>query len=1845
MDPAGSPLDLGFCPSAPCLLVEDSQPEPDSAQDDGEEPQALPGLKRRWRRPGAQDEADGPRIVPGAKAAGGGQEEQEEEGRAGEGAERGPAGGSGPAPLPPPLPPSDSPRALLSQVLEQLPPPLARDTRAADDPRGGAAAAPGSLCTEESGMSQLGFGVLELSQSQNLEGDSTASVVSDKEQLQPKVALEEEELKEDSKGDPDEVTKSGSDSPDSSTPKILQFHKEPARSPTSACHPLDRMPQGKDPSGWHIQDADVLSTQEDMFGQSSTTDGDSAVSRVEAANSPVCTPADSLHVLHLSGQGPLSICASGLPTPSPGITHSVPLIIPRSPTEQGTEAAAGGGKQEEEPKETWTPRLPQSSTPVTQDAPAFTPAFTPIPSQPEFSHDTFLPTPSLEKGPEAQTEKGDGCGISLPADSSEVPEAPASIVEGPLSWPSGEACLLALSASECSQSTEVVQPEETAMETHGPPVEKLGLDGRCSKQQRFNEDSHASTGQPAGRGSTAQVGDDLGSQGHLLCQGSQEPECEAVPETPGEAQGEAELLRDGRPCLLLSHSQEEKVDQHVEPAAAREDSENVLQAAGEPAHPDPGNLKGDPLEDSRKEASLRIGPGVTLKLSDSQPELEGSRSQGVSSAAPGVGLPADISAGRSNLGSVLEEEESLPLLPPQGEGSGEPTTAKEDETAESQAAAAPPGQGSRKSAALPGSPSVTPREDSELGPLPGKEKAPAVTLQEGSHPGSAEDQVESQQKPCGLEREVQLCQKGPELPASLPSETPFHLNLLRKKHVIEPLTGITPPHIGQLKKGPRRHSTPIEATNCPDNTIATSDVTAEGTNNVTVESALTSVEMEESGKGSSEAACEEQGKLSLCMNLVTPVTEESDESLPFSLDKPASSEKKNGSVTGVVSSSRKVPSVFTRVCEVQREEDKAQRPELPCPLFRGDLFNFPSSQEEQEPPATWQSERRLVPLGCGPVQDSGLSAKQTVGCAEEGEAMEVEAAGTQEQKEQRAPQKAASVLVAAGNDGAQTPKSGTSSKGTQAVAEFLRGPTEFTSAATQTVPTGKMEVGTSTAGLWPRQQDTKVQVEEDHESRPARAGHAPGTQHNQHEEGFDLPCPPPGRALRRHIRTIREVRTVVTRLITDIYYKDGAEVERKVVEEREDPIMECQESEVDVSPSRTGGSSLLASGDLGDISSSSKASGLQRMSSGGSSSLSVTHSGPSSGQGGTLLRGGRPCQGAGPGDLAFPGVRKLSPRKGGSQPQSPVQPDHAAVTGVCEEEAQGVNNQRSGRSPLTPRRRGRRGRLTSRSAGARGSLSAVEDLSTTALPEENRPTHATGRPLEGQEQTGVPLRRSISPEIPLQERLGVSPGTELSSASSSSGNSFVGLRVVAKWSSNGYFYSGTITQDVGGVKYKLRFDDGYECDVPGKDILLCDPLPLETEVTALSEDEYFSAGVVKGHRKEAGELFYCIEKEGQRKWYRRRAVILSLEQGNRLREQFGLGPYEPFMPLTKAADISLDNLVEGKRKRRNLGSPSTSNNTTPTRKGPESPQTPHRLSGKRKLVSSEEERSPAKRGRRAALTKPGAACSREAVSPSVSGGDLGDILAPDERWGPMPHNKTLFLGYAFLLTMADPTDKLSSCQEPALSSEEEDFLEVTPYNKHYIGLQLQAGGGFILEEFNESQCSAAYQCFLIADRHCRNRMYFLCLARGIPCVSHIWVYDSCHANELKNYRNYLLPAGYSLQEQRLLDWHSRENPFSKLKVLLVSSEQQEFLELWSEILMMGGAASVKLQESASWSKDVSLAVFDVVVTDASCPAAFLKCAEALQLPVVTQEWVIQSLIAGKKVGFKHPKYQLDSVPS
>ncbi|XP_032624544.1 TP53-binding protein 1 isoform X3 [Chelonoidis abingdonii] len=1951
MDPSQSQLDLGFSQQdTPCLIVEDSQPESAVIEEDtaygclsllalplpnGQSPVLVPNEELEMQRSGSCVLQEIMTSPQGSKlaAGGGGEDRVLEEKLLTE--------------------PMDSSTHLdmtgsLSQVIDRLPQPP-KNNRV---PGMVAAAAEGGgedashcatplLGAEDSGTSQLGFGALELSQSQDVEGDSTLSEEGRGHQLQPAGTLptccnpkrndHNEDLHivrsealstgESYTGAQCQQEKSGRSEVMSSSPRILQQHKEISRIQMSVCDVLEsELPAEKRPDPC-LQESEILSTQEDMFSQSHTTasESDSTITRVEVGGSVACTPAGTLHLLHLSGQGSLgqeslSTYSSGLITPSPGAFGSHPLIITSSPTEQeeakdeqmNISAPGEGGdllqeKQTgDEPVEVGNPPvppgphvLPQVSTPVSQNAPAFVPGSFPIPSQPEFSHDIFISTQSLEEKPSGEEKGGVLLGSCLPADVSETTDVLPKI-------PTGDpqlSCKLVLSASECSQPTRTEGNTSSLKTNQGSENIQVEMDSTLqaselkpcstesySMQLRLSEDSQAllsencekpkreavcATGEPticpvaegvATEGSVAQMACidlscDSGSQtaatlsvqsetsSHTLGQealteikeklSGEASEFEAVPETLCEEQGgerqaeEKQLNEEGcsdpltlsEGLILLRETQEHKGQEVM----AVESSEAFCKNSEKLCDLRHGLVQMD-LETRQKETS---------KDSNVVAEVKSMKDLSLKAAPEDVPKLSEVPPQPSMGESLQQQDDSWPQVK-MDVAPGLASCAK----------MCPGSQGNRSQA----------EGDLKLKQVQKDQQPPPASLERGDevpatpqesqqpHLMTLEKEADMPEKPfktSNLEQEEERAAEQSPCPST---GTLFHFALPKEGDVIQPLTSVTPSLIGQLKMGPRRHSTPIVDGSCPDRTIVTSDLTAEGsigTNNVTVESAMASADvLEECEKGDSGAASEADGKLCLRMNLATPVSEESEGSLPFSLEKPAASERKNGSsaVAGAVASSQKTLSVFSRVCEVRRE-DEARGQDLPASPFRGNLFSFPSTQEEEEEelhdnPEAWQQHQKHIP--CGEIkvsQPAEQNSKHQPSHAKEGEAMEVDI----EKEGKSTQEKLSKALAAHEGDKGQQLWAGTSNKEVQTTGGSVLAPAAV-SAATQTMTgvSSQVEVGTSMAGQRPGQQDAKVQTEESGEKLANAPGDDTESLHSQGEEEFNLPQPPRGRIQHRHMRTIREVRTVVTRIITDVYYVDGAEVERKVIEETEEPVVDCQESETDISPSRTTGGSSLTSGDLGDISSlSSKVSSLHRTSSGASSSLSATHGGSSSGRGTGSFKG--KVSGMEAGEFALPSGRgvlgKLSPRRGAGQPGSPLRASQTGATACEEDEDAALGSRQGGKTPLTPRGRGRRGRPPSRATGTRDAagsgLLGVEDISTTVSPEEK------------------PFVRIVV--------AGPSDSADLSS-----GSSFVGLRVVAKWSSNAYFYSGTITQDVGAGKYKLLFDDGYECDVLGKDILLCDPIPLETEVTALSEDEYFSAGVVKGHRKESGELYYCIEKEGQRKWYKRMAVILSLEQGNKLREQFGLSPYEPITPLTKAADISLDNLVEGKRKRRsNFGSPGTSSSsTTPTRKGLESPRVaPGLLSGKRKLIASEDERSPAKRGRKSAAMKPGAVRAGEFVSPCESGDHTGEPSMLQEHHGPLPHNKTLFLGYAFLLTMATSSDKLAIHQKPsdgpAGSSEEEEEFSI-PYNKEYTALQLRTGAGYILEDFNETQCNAAYQCLLIADQHCRTRKYFLCLASGIPCVSHVWVRDSCHANQLQNYRNYLLPAGYSLQEQRLLEWHPRENPFGNLKVLLVSDQQQNFLELWSEILMTGGAASVKQHYSNAQNKacvllpaDIALGVFDVVVSDSSCPAAVLKCAEALRLPVVSQEWVIQSLIAGERVGYnKHPKYKHDYGP-
>ncbi|XP_062417889.1 TP53-binding protein 1 isoform X3 [Pungitius pungitius] len=893
-----------------------------------------------------------------------------------------------------------------------------------------------------------------------------------------------------------------------------------------------------------------------------------------------------------------------------------------------------------------------------------------------------------------------------------------------------------------------------------------------------------------------------------------------------------------------------------------------------------------------------------------------------------------------------------------------------------------------------------------------------------------------------------------------------------------------------------------------------------------------------SGESGDEAAEKGDGKLSLRMKLVTPVEEGSSER--FSLQKPALSDEDEpvAMVTTVANAVASSPSVFTRVRQVHRQQEA--REDLQggghTTPVRGQLFAPP----QRSSPAS--------SLGCNSLPNS---------------------------QSEPPPQEA-------------SPRETRKAPPTNEPSEHTQAPPPEAPAPNKADARLRAAAVSSPSKL--RQRTVSQQTSFDAPGQRSPAGRG-----EPESPSFRRAAGP---AHRRHVRTIQEVRTTVTRVITDVYYDDGKEVERKVTEENEEPVVDCQVLDSDISPCRTGSS--MTSGDLGDISSlSSKASSLQH-SSGGTSSSGFT----------------RP-------DLIMPPSRgALSPRRGGGQQQRGHR-GHRAGSVVTVNRGYGTPGSRA-LAPLTPRGRARRGRPPSRSSMSRGGAAG-------SLP---RQPHSSSE--------DEPFARMLPPRLPLSpaeaepharsDSLRSSP--EEAGRGGGGGSSLVGLRVVAKWSSNGYFYSGRIVRDTGEGRFRLRFDDGYECEVAGRDILLCDPIPLETEVTALLEDEYFSIGVVRGHKTEGQDLFYSVEKDAQRQWYNRTAIILSLEQGNKLREQHSLGPYEPSTPLAKASDISLDNLVEGKRRRRG-GAPEGQN--TPNRGSSSSPRTPG-PSGKRKLLSSEESRSPAKRGRRGSGAR-----AAQRVGVCNTSGSGTDLPAPSgeaaETHGPLPQNTTLFMGFAFMLTASSEIDRLTN--RPG-SDDEDDYVETGPYNKAYTESQLQAGGGFVLQDFNEEQCKAAYQSLLIADQHCRTRKYLLCLASGVPSVSHLWVRDCCRENKLLNYRNYLLPAGVG-PDEALVEWHPRCSPFKALRVLLVFEKP---VELWAQLISMGGGSSVRQFPADKDSSDIPAGRYEVVVTDSACPAWVETEVTSQDVPLVSPEWLIQSVIRGERLGFhSKPQYRHDYASS
>lgn len=132
-------------------------------------------------------------------------------------------------------------------------------------------------------------------------------------------------------------------------------------------------------------------------------------------------------------------------------------------------------------------------------------------------------------------------------------------------------------------------------------------------------------------------------------------------------------------------------------------------------------------------------------------------------------------------------------------------------------------------------------------------------------------------------------------------------------------------------------------------------------------------------------------------------------------------------------------------------------------------------------------------------------------------------------------------------------------------------------------------------------------------------------------------------------------------------------------------------------------------------------------------------------------------------------------------------------------------------------------------------------------------------------------------------------------------------------------------------------------------------------------------------------------------------------------------------------------------------------------------------------------------------------------------------------------------------------------------------------------------------------------------------------------VSHEWIIECCTSNQLLNCDSFVLPSGWSLIEDRYIDWKVTRSKKSRRSVkalknvaVLMASLHEDFSAFWQRVCKLAGA-EISVLESLD---DITETTEGYILTDEDYPDEMKLKAEHYKIPVVSTVWVVQSLIVG-----------------
>ncbi|XP_071449697.1 uncharacterized protein [Hetaerina americana] len=565
----------------------------------------------------------------------------------------------------------------------------------------------------------------------------------------------------------------------------------------------------------------------------------------------------------------------------------------------------------------------------------------------------------------------------------------------------------------------------------------------------------------------------------------------------------------------------------------------------------------------------------------------------------------------------------------------------------------------------------------------------------------------------------------------------------------------------------------------------------------------------------------------------------------------------------------------------------------------------------------------------------------------------------------------------------------------------------------------------------------------------------------------------------------------------------------------------------------------------------------------------------------------------------------------------------------------------------------------------RKSSRSSETITSSQTSSEN------GRELKSPKscQLGSAVHATIESETP------VTPGSSTLIKEYSEGVIHEGAIAFARFADN-WYYPGKVRKREKDNRWIIDFDDGDVRSIREEFIVAVEVSQGQSLYADVGEKtQEYEPGIVTKIETKKMQVYYTVELDnGETKVLPRSKLCLTEDQVNILKEVV----VDSVLTTPKRkADVSLDNVLEGRTRRKKSTTSLSTTKAGSSTPGPSKSLSVTKLeatvldsssvvgtasdcselgydgiSGLEPAASPKPVITPGSKGkgpgRRKGVNKQLKLTDVES-STSISTRKSSSIQS---QLGPIPSKgSTLFKGKYYILSYGSDNiiqiqkhDVIKPLTDTSTDGDGTDTGEgeftTLPFDKKHLRKQLEAGGGKVFDRFKD-ECIGK-SCFLISNRPNLTPDYVLALAADIVVVSHEWIINCCIQDKKLPFEDNVLSIGWSLEKKRYIEYHERhKQPLKNVEVVLASDTGHQFLEFWRKVLVMAGA-HVRKVSSRTMSSQEDISYAKVVVSDHMCPEGILNRAIETGIPIVSTVWVKQTLIHGELRPFNgHEMYMYD----